>query len=228
MEIDIQPSKEMALFYGILAGDGCISKSKRQHLISITCSVYDDEPFIKNIVVPLLVNLRGKPVKYVNRWKEGKIEIKFSDKEFFYSIKSLGFPIGKKGNIEIPDIFPRDLYKYIVSGYFATDGCIVLADNNGILYPRIEIQSISNRILYQIKDFLISCGMSGNVYRITRRSGLYRGDVIYRMQFNGYDNLIRFKELIDFINPKQEDKFKNYMKCRCSSAVERHMKRRSS
>ena len=61
--------------------------------------------------------------------------------------------------------------------------------------------------------------MNGSVYKTTRRSGFNKGRVIYRLQYNGKDNLLKFKELIGFINPKHEEKYKRYEKRRCGSVV---------
>lgn len=204
-------NKDLALIYGVLAGDGCISRAGRGYFISLTCNIHDDEPFIKNIIIPLFERIRKKKIKYRKREDCGKIEINFSDKEFFNLIKSMGFPVGIKKGIDIPNIFPENFYRYIISGYFSTDGSIVLTNNNGTIYPRIEIFSKSPKILEQIKDFLLSKGLNGNVYKINRKSGYNNGSIIYRMQFNGYDNLIKFKEIIGFINPKHENKFRRYI-----------------
>lgn len=219
MDNSTNENSDIALFYGILAGDGCLSRSGRDYTISITCSVYDDEPFIKYVVLPLVIKIRKKQTNYKKRFDQGKIEIKFGDKELFTTMKFLGFPVGHKTDLEIPCIFNKSLYPALVSGYFATDGCLVLAKNNGILYPRIEIQCVSSKILYQITDFLVENGLKGKTYRLKRRSGIYKDRVIYRMQFNGRNNLIRFKDLIGFINPKHIEKLQHYNQCRCSSVV---------
>ncbi|MFH1445726.1 MAG: LAGLIDADG family homing endonuclease [Nanoarchaeota archaeon] len=212
MKIKNYINKDFALIYGILAGDGCISKSGKYRGIVVTCNIHDDEPFFKQIVVPKMAKIRNKKVKYRKRPDFGKIEINFSDKELFNKFVSLEFPIGKKKNIKISKHFPKKVWNHIISGFFATDGSLVLTNNNGTLYPRIEIQNNSKIILEQIKKFLISKGMTVNVYRTIKINSFSEKKekyVNYRLQSNGYNNLIKFRDVIGFINPKHEEKFKS-------------------
>ncbi len=60
--------------------------------------------------------------------------------------------------------------------------------------------------------------MKGCVYRMNREYENGEKRIMYRLQFNGHTNLLKFKNVIGFINPKHKDKFKGYM-CRCGSAV---------
>jgi hypothetical protein len=203
--------KDFALAYGILAGDGCLSKVGRAHFISLTCSIKDDEPFMRDIAVPLLEKLRERTVKYRRREKYGKIEINFSDKSLFHKFRDSGFPVGKKDGIDIPDMISDNLLKYFISGYFSTDGSIVLANNNGSLYPRIEIQSKSRITVDKMCNFLNKNGIRCRTYRMERNSGRDKGRIMYRMQANGKENLLKFREIIGFINPKHEKRFQGYM-----------------
>ncbi|MCD6496492.1 MAG: LAGLIDADG family homing endonuclease [Candidatus Aenigmarchaeota archaeon] len=169
MKID----KDWALFYGIMIGDGCISKCKKCSFVVISCSLYDDKPF-------------------------------------FEKVKLLDFPVGKKGQIKISSRFDRNLWKYIIAGLFSTDGSLVIKNNNNTIYPRIEIQSISFRLLEQTKNFLIDAGLKGNVYKIERKNY----NTIYRLEFPGITNLLKFKSQIGFVNPKHIDKLSHYLKNR--------------
>lgn len=194
-------NKDLANLYGILIGDGCLSRYSRARAIVITCNYYNDQPFFDKIVIPILAKIRKKKVVYKKRSKHGKIEINFSDKELFEYIKSLGFPVGKKKNISIPKIFfDHNLEKDIISGIFATDGSLVITNNNGIMYPRIEFRSISIPLLEQIKQKLESIGMKGGLY-----------PKFTRLQFNGYRNTKIFYKEVGFINPKHQTKYKNWL-----------------
>ena len=199
-------NKDLALFYGILLGDGCISRSGNKWFVVITCSFYDDKKFFNKVVIPITKRLRRKDVRYRERKEYGKLEINFSDKNLFKKLNSIGFPIGKKLNIKIPKVFfDYKLEKYVISGIFATDGCLAMVNNNGVRYPRIEVQLNSFILLNQIKKFLINNGLKGNVYKINGKSG-----TVYRLEFPGKNNLFKFRRKIGFINPKREEKFKNY------------------
>ncbi len=170
--------EKLALLYGVLLGDGCLSHVKRSRFISITCNYYNDQPFI-NSILPILEELRGKKVKAYNRKKYGKVEITFSDKRLFEIIRALGFPVGKKGTeISLPPEL-SNYQKQLVNGYFATDGCLVLTKNNGALYPRLEFSSISIKLLRDVKRYLNSLDILGGIYvshKINYRSNkpLYR------------------------------------------------------
>ena len=199
-------NKNFALLYGILLGDGCISSSSSKYFISVVGNIYDDIHFYEKIVIPLFNGFRDKNTVYRKRPKYGKIEINFSDKDLFQYIRSVGFPVGKKGT---KLLIPNKLRKYtkeVIAGLFATDGSLVLTDNNGILYPRIEIRSLSRKMLEQTRDFLNMNGLNGYVYKVKEKS------IMYRLQFNGRKNLFKFRKKIGFINPKHEDKFNRYIK----------------
>jgi len=201
--------KKIALIYGTLLGDGCLSKVGKASFISITCNVYSDIPFII-FIHPILEEIRGKPIKIHKRPKYGKVEINFSDIKMFNYFNNLGFPIGKKGpNITIPTHF-SSLMKYIVQGYFATDGCLVITNNNGIPYPRIEFASISKNLLSQVKEFLNSLGIKGNVYLSKKYTNGWNS--LYRLQLNGKNNLDKFYRKVGFVNPKHQEKFKKFKK----------------
>lgn len=87
--------EEAAVLYGVLVGDGCLSRGKKGFFISITGHIQDDIAFFDKIQ-PLISKSRSKPTKYYFRTTQGKIEYNFSDKFLFLAIKTLGFPIGKK------------------------------------------------------------------------------------------------------------------------------------
>lgn len=202
MKID----KDLALFYGILLGDGCISRSGNKWFVVITCSFYDDKKFFNKVVIPIAKRLRGKDVRYRERKEYGKLEINFSDKNLFKKLNSIGFPIGKKFDINIPKIFfDYNLEKYVIAGIFATDGSLALVNNNGTFYPRIEIKINSFKLLYQIKKYLIKNGLKGNIYKVNGKYG-----ITYRLEFPGKHNLLEFEKKVGLINPKQWEKFKGY------------------
>jgi hypothetical protein len=200
-------SARLAILYGIMLGDGCLSNSSNKYFISIAGNLHDDEPFYEKIVIPIFSEVRGKATKYRKRPKHGKIEINVTDKKMFYYLKSLGFPVGKKlDRIFIPEIFyKKNLVKFVISGIFATDGSIVKANNNNTMYPRIEIQSKCFRLLNQIKYFLIENKMKGNVYKIKNNYGL-----VYRLEFPGRNNLEKFIKVIGFINTKHLSKYNTF------------------
>jgi len=201
-------NEKFALFYGIMLGDGCISKIGSCSFISISCNFHSDRPFVKRIL-PLLTEIRGKKVKAYDRIKYGKIEIIFSDKPLFNHLKKLGFPVGKKGpTLSILKEF-KFYMKQVTQGFLATDGCVIVINNNETVYPRIEFSSISKQLLEQFRSYIISCGINCNVYLSHKKNSKWHPK--YRLQINGKKNLVAFKEKIGFINPKHQQKYEDYI-----------------
>lgn len=186
-------------------GDGCISLCGKSKFVVVTCSLLDDVPFFDTIVVPLFSELRMRETRYRKVRKYNKIEINVHDVRLFDELVDLGFPIGKKGQITIPTVFSRSVWKYIIAGIFATDGSFAIVNNNDTVYPRIEFRSISFPLLNQIREFLIRKDMRGNIYKT-----ITRGFVCYRLEFPGKENLFTFKDVIGFVNPKHEERLTRY------------------
>ena len=87
-------NQKWALLFGIMAGDGCLSRTGRQYALSISGNINDDIPFYDTLVIPLMDNLRNKKTKFKFRPKYSKIEIGISDKSLFYELVDLKFPVG--------------------------------------------------------------------------------------------------------------------------------------
>lgn len=219
----LNKEERFALLFGILAGDGCLSKhvnkkGRKYYFISISGNYYDDKPFYNSVVVPLINLLREKHKKQISfkeRLNQGKIEINFSDKILFDKLRNIGFPIGKKGQkLTIPEyFFDKNLLEYIIQGFFATDGSLVLTKNPNKFYPRIEAVVIHKNFLKQIYNFLVLIGLNGSYYKSKSKPDP-RWEVTqdkYRFQFNGKKNLLLFNELIGFINPKHKKKFLDFI-----------------
>ena len=209
--------KDVALLYGIMLGDGCLSLVyEKKKFIVITGSSKDDLPFFENVVHPLLKKFRGKNTNIKFRKDCNAIDFNFIDSKLFDFIHSFGFPIGKKGTeISIPDVFyEKDLLKYVVQGFMATDGSLVLTKNPNKYYPRIESMAICKNVLRQIYDYLCSIGMNGAFY-LAKSKPYYKWknvQIRYRFQFNGKRNLLIFNEKVDFVNPKMLEKFNEFTK----------------
>lgn len=213
---------DFALLYGIMLGDGCLSKyvtkeGRERQAICITGDYYGDREFYTKIVKPLLIRLGRKSVSIKSRPKNGTLEINFPDRVLFNKFVESGFSVGKKGTlISIPKFFFKG--KFIVNliqGLFATDGSLVLTKNPNKFYPRLEIHLISNLLLSQIKKVLIKKGINTNLYKCKRKKRDKRWKRIqdqYRIQINGKKNLIMFENLIGFINPKHRKRFEDFMK----------------
>jgi hypothetical protein len=198
---NIENSK-LAELMGIMIGDGCISHTKRWYFISISGNLSNEKLFFENVIIPILSKIRNKKVVYKTFKKYNKIEVNFSDKNLFYYFKALGYPEGEKSNkILIPSMFLNSkLKKFVIAGIFATDGCLAIVNNNGILYPRVEFRSNSIKLLSQIKYILNSLGMKGGLY-----------PKFGRLQYNGKKQLNIFLNKIGFINPKHLERYNKWL-----------------
>ena len=209
-------TKDFALFYGIMLGDGCLSRYGRHYDISITGHKIDDYRFFKDVIQPIICHLAKRKVNLRERKNEKTILFGFSCKDLFYKLKQHKFPVGKKGNkLEIPKVFMDKFPKEIVQGYIATDGSFFITNNNGIQYPRIECSSISKALLLQIQKILLKCNIKSSTYNKIQKN--YNYQHAYRLQINGKNNLKLFIENFGFINYKQQQKVEEFKKMSAES-----------
>jgi hypothetical protein len=220
---NLTEDEKFALLYGIMLGDGCISKYKsggRKYIIfSISGDYYSDRSFYLKVLCPLIDSIRKnkKPIKIKERLGQGKLEIQFSDKELVTKFTKLGFPLGKKGTkLKIPKwFFQKNLVKQIIQGLFATDGSLVLTKNPNKYYPRLEVHLIAPKVINQTNKFLISKNIAGKVYECKRNKIDPRFKIVqkkFRVQINGKENLLLFNKKIGFANPKHKEKFLNFLR----------------
>lgn len=196
------------LLYGVMLGDGCLSRTGRAYYISIVGNLNDDVIFWNKIAL-MISKIVDRKINLIRRERQNTISIGFSNKYLFNHFKDIGFPVGKKGDsLVISDYFMIKDYFDIIKGYFATDGCLVITRNNGIMYPRIEFSSISKNLLNQVLNFLRGIGMNGNLYISHKASGSWK--TLYRIQFNGKSNLELFKDKIGFVNHKHRVKYEKW------------------
>lgn len=222
MDFDIfsfNDEQKFALFYGVMLGDGCLSQyrtkeGRERFAISITGTFPDDIPFYKEILTPLLKSFGRTSVLIKKRKDCNAIDINFPNKGIFYKISEKGFPIGKKGPfLKIPKYFyDQTLLKYVVAGFMATDGSLVLTKNPNKYYPRIEANGISEKLIKQIQKYFLSIGMSGSFYLAKRKNmnSCYNVQQQYRIQFNGIKNLLIFNKQVGFVNSKHKDKYETF------------------
>ncbi|MGV8152449.1 MAG: LAGLIDADG family homing endonuclease [Candidatus Nanoarchaeia archaeon] len=207
-------NRNFAILYGIMLGDGCLSLfNGKKKYISISGNMYDDVAFFNKIVKPIIKSQINKdiPIKY--KKSKNAIELNFIKNSLFDFISSFGFPIGKKGNrLFIPKIFyDKKMVKYVLKGFFATDGSLVLTNNNGTIYPRIEANGIAKNLIKEISEIINLKGIKCNFYQAKRNEHSYLNwKEQYRIQINGRKNLKKFIAKIGFINPKQIEKVQRY------------------
>ena len=197
-----------------MLGDGCLSLVYgRKKYVSITGSSKDDFPFFNEVISPILKEFRGKDTNIKFRKSAKAIDFNFVDHSLFDLLVRHQFPIGKKGNsLLIPQALCReDLIRLVIQGFFATDGSLVITKNVNQSYPRLELHTISESVLRQVYDYLLTLGMHGGFYIQKSKPFFKNTQQMYRFQFNGVDNLLVFQEKIGFVNSKYYQKFLHFL-----------------
>ena len=195
-----------AEFAGVLLGDGSLSiyksivngKTKFQHRLKVTLDSREQEymRYVANLLEKLFFL---RPL--IRFKKEGNVvDIILFDKRIVNFLIDTGFALSPKWNrATIPNsLLKSDLEKQIVKGYFDTDGSVVIANNNGTKYPRLEMKVCPSPMQSQLIAILAKLGFHFGVYQIGR------GEV--RIQLNGRKQLRKWREQIGFSNKRHIDK----------------------
>lgn len=214
----LEVNSDFALLYGIMLGDGCLSLyCNKKKCVCISGSRVDDVPFFDKVVKPIIKKLIDKDVPILYRNSDNSINLKFLSIFLFDFISSFGYPVGKKGNkLFIPKVFyEKNLVKYVLQGFFATDGSLVITDNNGTIYPRVEANGIAKDLIKEISDWINLQGIKCNLYLAKRKnirpSDFRRNMEQFRIQINGKKELMKFIDKVGFVNPKQIERLNKYM-----------------
>ncbi len=154
--------------YGALIGDGCLSSFKNENhirnVIRLDGHKENDLAYF-NVLKKLIKNVFGKDVSLRFRKNYNIVFIYFQSNEIFHLIKSIGFPVGKKGEIVIPENLLNQKWhvtKYLLRGLMDTDGCVYFTKNGSDrhVYPAIDFRSISQTLINQMYDLLKKNGFA--------------------------------------------------------------------
>lgn len=201
-------AKALAEFVGILLGDGSIGKyeCKRgdgtvsvQHCVKVTLS--SEEVEYIGYVNSLYQELFGINPSVNERKGEKTCDIRTFQKELFeFMTKQAGLKVSPKWDSAIiPNKYLNNsLEKHVLRGYFDTDGSLVLTDNNGTIYPRLEMKICPSPMQSQFIGILERKGFNFGSYDIGK------GKV--RIQMNGKKQLEKWITKIGFKNQKHKEK----------------------
>ena len=152
---------------GLHLGDGSMNYYKNKGFYQLRGHIVDDRSHydlhIKNIYKELfnseikLREMSSTGVYGFQIWSNAMVD---------YKSKFLELPLGKKIDFSIPLEIRKDkeLSKCFLRGYFDTDGCLYLEKKNGYFYPRIEMASISERFIVQLKEILTNLNFQFSYY----------------------------------------------------------------
>lgn len=180
---------------GIILGDGYIKKNRE---IKISFNSRDDFDYIY-YVRNLIYNLFQYETPLNFRKDENTAELRITKREIINYFLKEGLEESPKWNkAEIPKKYVK-FKKYVLRGLFDTDGCLVKTNNNGTLYPRLELKICPSPMQKQIIKILEDYKFKFGVYQIGK------GQV--RIQMNGRKQLERWKSIISFSNKKHMSKY---------------------
>lgn len=208
MNLPTEISSLLAEEIGWHLGDGSMNYYKGKGFYQLRGHIQDDKGHyltrIRNVYKTLFnidVSLREMPSTGVYGFQI------WSTKLVDYKNKIIGLPLGKKECFSIPTkIFQnKKLSVHFLRGYFDTDGCLYLEKRNGKLYPRVEMASISEKFIQQLKEVLEYLGFKLSYY-IERRQKHGWQD-LHRIIIRGNNMVEKWFSEIKPANPKHLKKF---------------------
>lgn len=168
-------NERLAEFVGAMIGDGCLSvinsKTEKRHRkeARLTGNLQHDCAYYEEIIRPTVqeFGING----YLQKRPKRNCVYFVMGAPVFDFLASLGFPIGKKYDLKIPDIifYDRNFSRACVRGIFNTDGSIYRRyskryQNHPRYYDYFVIQFKMNSltVIEQIKEILSSFGINTN------------------------------------------------------------------
>jgi len=201
-------SHKVAELIGIFLGDGSISIVHSEKYSTYYCAkitLDSREILYRNYVSRLMKDVLGvAPI--VSKIKgQNTINISIFRKHIIGKLLVLGLRKSPKWKRAIvPEQFMTyELGKHVLRGYFDTDGCVVIANNNGTRYPRLEMKISPSPMQVQLISLLKMYGFTFGVYDIGR------GKV--RIQMNGLRPLQKWTDIVGFSNEKHGAKAESFL-----------------
>lgn len=150
-------------FYGLLLGDGCISRFRdwegtERFVIFITCNKRLDHEYLKYIQQRL--NKEYQIYSYYYEYKNKNVcQLSIKNKGLCLELnEKFDVPIGLKyDKLKLSEeilSLPWNVKKYVLRGLFDTDGCILANKRENYRYPWVTISSKSRSFREEIKGML--------------------------------------------------------------------------
>ena len=205
-------TEELAEEIGWHIGDGSMNYYNKKGYITgfyqLRGHIEDDKHHYINRIKPIFKNLYNIDISLRDMPSTRVFGFQIWSNKLTNFKKELGLPLGKKLEIQIPNIFLREnqLKTAIIRGIFDTDGCVYLQPKYGKLYPRVEIATISQDLGEQLKNILNLLGIRTTLYYydIIGRGNRKR---VFKINIRGNEMFEKFMQLIKPANQKHINKY---------------------
>lgn len=192
-------------FYGVLLGDGWLSKLNYKNKNIWLIGVSGDKRWDMEFYLYLQENifeLFGRRAYLKIKKQNNSIEINFGHKTLIETLNTeLEFPIGKKNNLSINNKIYNLGYekvKHVIRGIFDTDGSFYLDKTpTGNPYPIISIEMKAGKLINQIYKILLSQG-----FRVSYRLGRNKREGKDRITLKGKKQLDKWMQEIGSSNQR--------------------------
>ena len=197
-------NKLLAELIGITLGDGSIMVYKNYQAFKITLNSKELNylEYIDNLLKSLF---KTNPIiKF--RKGENTVDLFIFKREIIHFLTDkIGLVKSPKWDrAKIPEKYLKNnLDLYILKGLFDTDGCLAVTNNNGTIYPRLEIKISPSPMQQQFITIFNKYHFKFGVYNI--------GNGKIRIQLNGKEQLRKWLTLVGFSNEKHLIKSKQFL-----------------
>jgi hypothetical protein len=149
--------KEFWFMVGLWLAEGYTYKNNRGHKVCYCLSTHE-----KELREQIVINAKSMFNRNASqRVRNNSCEIIFSNKDFqSFLIDNFGKYANKKTLPNWVKQLPKDLVTELFRGYFNGDGCLIKEKNNR---ERINCVSVSNKLLNDFQDILLSLGIISSV-----------------------------------------------------------------
>lgn len=207
-----KPSKELAEFIGILAGDGHVSFNRMSNKIYVVGNSITDWEYCGQYIKELIRKLFSINPTFTKKRGANAVFLTVYSKGFVSFMQVIGY-YKCKTEIRIPDwIINNHVYMtHFTRGLFDTDGCVFVSDKKGKpRYPCIELTTTNFKLAQNIKNFLEKRNF--RVPKIRSYYYAHSSNASYKVSLYGYANLSKWIKDIRFSNKYKLNRALGYEK----------------
>ena len=190
---------DLAYEAGVHLGDGSLS----EYRYVISGNRQNETQYYEGVLAPLVQDLYC--IVPTIAFQDNSIYLRIYSKELVeFKHSELGFPIGRKINLRIPDFASsnRQIQGNMISGLYDTDGSVKIRHDKSGDYPRISIGQKHKELVGEIKTLLRRFGITSTMYRndyFDPRNG--KIETRWFLDINGFRNFELFANQIGTRSP---------------------------